>query len=297
VSTENTKLPEDAEEPTEDTKASKTNKILIGALVAIAVIAIAALVAVWLINRDGAETVADPLAGTRWQVRSYYNPANVGGMASPVGGTQLTAEFAGGQVAGSAGCNSYSASYTVDGDSLTIGQAAVTMMFCEGLMDQEAAFLAAMQSASAFKLEADQLHILNDKGQVVVDFVPYTAAPETTQPPAEATPVPPAVDSSWERIQAAGKMIVGTSADYPPFESRVGESQIDGFDIALMDEIGRRLGVSIEYHDLPFDALGPALLQGQMDAAIAAIAKTPEREAYADFSSVYLVDKGAALAQ
>jgi ABC-type amino acid transport substrate-binding protein/heat shock protein HslJ len=124
-----------------------------------------------------------------------------------------------------------------------------------------------------------------------------TPIPVATQTPAEATFTPPAVDSSWDRIQAAGKIVVGTSADYPPFESYVGSGQIDGFDIALMDEIGRRLGVQIEYHDLPFDALGPAVLQGQIDVAIAAISKTPEREAYADFSDVYLVSEGAALAQ
>lgn len=268
---------------------SSTTKILIGALVAIAVIAVCALVSVWLINRGGGETVADPLAGTQWQVRSFYNPAEVGGMASPVGGTQVTAQFADGQVAGSAGCNNYTAGYTVDGDSLTIGQAAVTMMFCDGLMDQEQAFLAAMQSSSSFKLETEQLHILNEKGQVVVDFVPYTAAPEATQ-------APPSADNSWERVKAAGKIAVGTSADYPPFESYVGPGQIDGFDIALMDEIGRRLGVQVQYQDFAFDGLGNALILEQIDAAIAAISVTPEREGEVDFSNVYLVTQDAILA-
>ena len=283
---------EGTEVPTEGTKESKTNKILIGALVAIAVIACVALAAVWLINRGDGET-ADPLAGTQWQVRSYYNPANIGGMASPLGSTQLTASWADGNVSGSSGCNSYTAAYTVDGDSLSIGQAAVTMMFCAdppGVMEQEQAFLAAMQSAKGYKLDAEQLHILNDKGQVVVDFVPYAPAPEATQTPA-------AGDTSWERVQAAGKMRVGTSVDYPPFESYVGPGQIDGFDIALIDEIGRRLGVQIEYHDIAFEGLGPALLQGQVDVAIAAISRTSEREVFADFSNVYLVGEGAALAQ
>ncbi|HSR31538.1 MAG TPA: META domain-containing protein, partial [Anaerolineae bacterium] len=152
-------------------------KILIGALVAVAIIACIIVAIVWFINRDGGETPADPLAGTKWQVRSYYSAAEVGGMASPLGDTQLTAEFVDGVVAGSSGCNSYSAGYTVDGDSLSIGETASTMMFCEGLMDQESAFLAAMQSASSFKLETGQLHILNEQGQVVVDFVPYTPPP------------------------------------------------------------------------------------------------------------------------
>ena len=270
---------------------SKTAKILIGALAAIAVIAIVALVIVLLTGGDG-----DELAGTQWQVRSYYDPAVASGMASPVGGAELTAEFAAGEaagegmVSGSAGCNNYTADYTVDGDSLSIGPAAATRMFCEGLMDQEAAFLAAMQSSSSFKLETDQLQILNDAGQVVADFIPY-------RPAAEATELPPSADDSWDRIEAAGKMVVGTAADYQPFESYVAPGQIDGFDIALMDEIGRRLGVAIEYHDYAFDGLGPALIQGQIDTAIAAISRTPEREAVIDFSNVYLVSEDGVLAR
>jgi len=268
---------------------SKTIKILLGALAAIVVIACVAVGVVWLINRGGEETPADPLAGTKWQVRSYYSAAEAGGMASPTGGVQLTAEFADGNVAGSSGCNTYTAGYTLDGDSLSIGDAASTMMFCDGLMDQEIAFLAALQSASSFKLETNQLHILNDQDEVVVDFVPY-------QPPAGATE-PPAADDSWDRIQAAGKIVVGTAADYAPFESYVAPGQIDGFDIALMDEIGRRLGVAVEYHDIAFDGLGPSLIQGQIDAAIAAISRTPEREAVVDFSNVYLVAEDGVLAQ
>jgi ABC-type amino acid transport substrate-binding protein len=56
------------------------------------------------------------------------------------------------------------------------------------------------------------------------------------------------------------------------------------FDIALMGEIGQRLGVQIEYRDLACNGLGPALLRGQIDAAIAAISRTPEREVYADLT-------------
>jgi polar amino acid transport system substrate-binding protein len=264
---------------------SKTAKIVIGVLAAIAVIAIVVLAIVLLTGGGG-----DELAGTQWQARSYYDPAATGGMASPVGGVQLTAEFADDQVGGSAGCNTYNANYTVDGNSLSIGPAATTRMFCEGVMDQEAAFLAAMQSASGFQLETEQLHILNAEGQVVVDFIPYAPAPEATE-------LPPSADDSWDRIQAAGKMVVGTAADYPPFESYVAPGQIDGFDIALMDEIGRRLGVAIEYHDYAFDGLGPSLMQGQIDVAIAAISRTPEREAVVDFSNVYLVAEDGVLAR
>jgi polar amino acid transport system substrate-binding protein len=126
-----------------------------------------------------------------------------------------------------------------------------------------------------------------------------TAVAEMTEAPVAPSDTPDAgaVDGSWDRIQAAGKMVVGTAADYPPFESYVAPGQIDGFDIALMDEIGRRLGIAIEYRDIAFDGLNPALSNGEIDAAIAAISRTPEREAVLDFSNVYLVAEDGVLAR
>jgi polar amino acid transport system substrate-binding protein len=126
---------------------------------------------------------------------------------------------------------------------------------------------------------------------------PEEAAATPTAPPATATATAEAaVDDSWARVQAAGKMVVGTSADYPPFEYYSGEFELDGFDVALMNEVGGRLGVGIEYVDYAFDGLGNALQLGQLDASIAAISVTAERQAVVDFTSVYLVSEGAVLA-
>jgi len=111
------------------------------------------------------------------------------------------------------------------------------------------------------------------------------------------------MDDSWSRIQAAGKIVVGTSADYPPFAyyppftyATTGELHIDGLDIALMNEIGRHLGVQVEFHDLAFDGLLGALQVEQIDVAIGAISVTPERQAVVDFSEVYYVGQDAILA-
>jgi polar amino acid transport system substrate-binding protein len=263
-------------------------KVLVGVLVALVVVGAGVIVGVLLNGCGGEKAPADPLAGTQWQVGAYDK---AGSLTSPVAGTQLTAEFAEGQVRGTAGCNSYAAAYTVDGDSLSIAQPVATMMACEQpIMDQETAFLTALASVKSFKQDTNRLQLFNDAGLLVLDLVPYTAAPAET-------PSPAAVDNSWERIQAAGKINVGTSADYPPFEFYAAPGQIDGFDIALMDEIGRRLGVQVVYFDFPFDALAAAAQGGQIDIAVAAISKTPERESKVGFSNVYLVGKGAALAQ
>jgi ABC-type amino acid transport substrate-binding protein/heat shock protein HslJ len=118
------------------------------------------------------------------------------------------------------------------------------------------------------------------------------------QPTAVPEPTPttaPAVTDVWANVQQAGKIVVGTSADYPPFAFYNDKFQIDGFDVALMNAIGERLGVQVEFNDFAFDGLGHALQLGQIDAAIAAISVTPERQELVDFSSIYYVGADALL--
>lgn len=119
-------------------------------------------------------------------------------------------------------------------------------------------------------------------------------------PPAAATPVPLSpvnADGDWARIKAAGKITVGTTADYPPFSYRGKDFGWDGFDIQLMNEIGKRLGLQVSYVDIPFEGLTGALQLNQIDAAIAAISVTPEREGYVDFTNIYYVGEDGLLAR
>ena len=50
-----------------------------------------------------------------------------------------------------------------------------------------------------------------------------------------------------------------------------------GIDMDIMREIGKRMGVEVEFQDLGFDALVTAVQEGKVDAAIAAMASTAER--------------------
>jgi len=131
---------------------------------------------------------------------------------------------------------------------------------------------------------------------VPAEAPPATVAPGETPPPAETPAV--SADDAWSRIQANAKMVAGTSADYPPFEYIVGDTfNLDGFDIAIMREIGRRLGVEVEFRDMAFDGLQDALQLNQIDVAIAALSVTPERQAVVDFTNVYYVGADAILAK
>lgn len=111
------------------------------------------------------------LDGVRWVLASYLNTA--GETVEALADREVTAEFAAdGNMGGSGGCNQYFAGYTVDGDSLTIGQAGSTMMACmpEEVMAQEAAFLAALQSAATFAIDGEQLLVMNGDGATVLTF-------------------------------------------------------------------------------------------------------------------------------
>lgn len=91
-------------------------------------------------------------------------------------------------------------------------------------------------------------------------------------------------------ILEAGKIVVGTSADYPPYEFRLlddEEGDIVGIDIDIANEIARELGVELEVRDILFSKLFMALEAGEIDMIIAGIAPTEKRKDSADFSDVY----------
>lgn len=99
--------------------------------------------------------------------------------------------------------------------------------------------------------------------------------------------------SHLDAILEAGVIRVGTSADYPPFESVDESGNKVGFDIELMEEIGKRLGVKVEWVDMPFDSLIAAVQEGKIDASISAFNYSEERDEMIDFSEAYYTSEDA----
>lgn len=93
-----------------------------------------------------------------------------------------------------------------------------------------------------------------------------------------------------EKIKAAGKIVVGTSADYPPYEFHAlidGKDEIVGFDIEIAKEIAKGLGVELEIQDMGFDAVLAGVGSGLIDIGLAGINPSAERDAEMDFSDIY----------
>ncbi|MBN1119482.1 MAG: META domain-containing protein [Anaerolineae bacterium] len=112
-------------------------------------------------------STADPLDGTAWTLSTY-------GKAVPVPGSTITANFAGGEVQGSTGCNSYFGEYEIKGDRITFTDLAYTEMACmepEGLMTQEQEFLSYFYDAARFEIDGSRLLIYRSDGEALT-FVP-----------------------------------------------------------------------------------------------------------------------------
>lgn len=81
---------------------------------------------------------------------------------------------------------------------------------------------------------------------------------------------------------------VGSETVYPPFEyldSKTG--QYVGFDIDLIQAIGKRAGFDVKIYSMGLDGLIPALMSSSIDVAVSALTITPQRAEKVDFTDPY----------
>jgi polar amino acid transport system substrate-binding protein len=89
------------------------------------------------------------------------------------------------------------------------------------------------------------------------------------------------------KIKSSGKLVVGTEAQYAPYEFKNLNAEFVGCDMFLAQKIADALGVKLEIVDMSFDGIIPAVQAGQVDLGIAAFTNTPERAQVIDFSDLY----------
>jgi polar amino acid transport system substrate-binding protein len=98
-------------------------------------------------------------------------------------------------------------------------------------------------------------------------------------------------DASGQQGEEKEVWVVGTSPDYPPFEFVDDDGNFAGFDMDLIQEVGKRLGVEVKIEPLEFDSLIASLKQGKIDAIIACMSPDEERLKEADFTKAYYITK------
>ena len=139
---------------------SRTTNAVLGLVVAVTALVIAGCGALQ-------SMAPDPLDGMSWELAAL-------GDAVPLPDYAITANFDQGRVYGSAGCNTYGASYQITGSRITIGPIAMTEMGCvdpEGIMEQEMAYVSVLAKTETFDLSENGLGLGQPDGTTLI-FIP-----------------------------------------------------------------------------------------------------------------------------
>ena len=88
-------------------------------------------------------------------------------------------------------------------------------------------------------------------------------------------------------IQAAGKLVVATSPDWPPYEYIDDDGNIVGTDILMCEWMAEQLGVELEIQPMNFDACLAAVGQGDVDLMVAGLTYDEERLTRMELTGVY----------
>ena len=90
-----------------------------------------------------------------------------------------------------------------------------------------------------------------------------------------------------EKIASSGKIIVGVNIPYSPNEFKDPSGKIVGFDVDLVDAVGKVLGVTPEYTEADFDKIIPSIQAGSYDMGMSSFTDTKEREQSVDFTTYF----------
>lgn len=94
----------------------------------------------------------------------------------------------------------------------------------------------------------------------------------------------------------SSQIIMGTNAEFPPFEFRADEGEglvgeFDGIDVAIAKKIADKLGKELVIEDMQFEGLVASAQSGKVDFVAAGMTASDERRESVDFSDTYYVAK------
>lgn len=112
---------------------------------------------------------SNELPGSAWVVTGYNDGL---GVSSPLLDTVVEVSFGeDGNISGSGGCNGFTGNFTAEAGTLSIERLASTKKLCtepDGVMEQEAALMAALESATAYSMEGPDLTLTRTDGSTAV---------------------------------------------------------------------------------------------------------------------------------
>lgn len=93
---------------------------------------------------------------------------------------------------------------------------------------------------------------------------------------------------SLSDVQKAGKLVIATSPDFPPFENLENGEPV-GIEIDIMNLVAEKLGVELVIEQMDFDSVIPGIQAGKYDAGVSGITITEKRKKNVDFSDPYFL--------
>ncbi len=92
-----------------------------------------------------------------------------------------------------------------------------------------------------------------------------------------------------ETIKQRGTIKVGTEGTYPPFTFKDEKGELQGFDVEIINEVAKRIGVKAEFVPTEWKAMFAGLDSERFDVIANQVSINQERTAKYDFSSPYTV--------
>ncbi len=103
------------------------------------------------------------------------------------------------------------------------------------------------------------------------------------------------------QVKEAGKLVIATSPDFPPFESLEG-NEVVGIEVDIMELICKELGVELEIVQMDFDSVLLGIQSAKYDCGMSGITATDDRKEnmlfttpYYNAAQVIVVKEGSAI--
>ncbi|MFH7918377.1 MAG: ABC transporter substrate-binding protein, partial [Candidatus Aenigmatarchaeota archaeon] len=98
-------------------------------------------------------------------------------------------------------------------------------------------------------------------------------------------------DEVWARVVKNGKIVIGSSPDWPPYEYLEG-GKFTGFEVELAEMVAERLGLKVEWKAMGFDLIIPEIEAKTIDLGVSGFSVTPERLEKVQFIMPHSITEG-----
>ncbi|GEC91548.1 MULTISPECIES: amino acid ABC transporter substrate-binding protein [Brevibacillus] len=115
----------------------------------------------------------------------------------------------------------------------------------------------------------------------------------TGQPPQNSAAPAPTEEKKeqnlLEKVKAEGKILIGTEGTYAPFTFHDQSGKLTGYDVEVVTEVAKRIGVEPVFQETQWDAMFAGLDSKRFDVVANQVGIRPDRQEKYDFSNPYTV--------